>query len=528
MHWELQSSSSSGESRHCSDESRERTRGIDFESASHQHERSYLREDRMLVSTDDNREASGSIHDNARSSTNPPTLEELQHAGIVFHCETQERPPQASLTVWDTYPFKVAYRCIWLLVALATFSIMAIVIVEHRAWRSRAGRIPVPTSPVVQLPTSGPMAAPFTALPSGAPSVAPTMYPTIVTSTEQPTLRLEASTGSASTGTDSPSSTGFGFGSVNLFPAEDPLSARCFESTAELRAAVRSYLQDNSSDTSLAQTYGHPINAWCVDRLTDFSSVFYNTVFNEPINQWNVSRATSFDMMFASNPFFDQALPWDTSRATSMTAMFHAALSFNQPLPWDTGKVVAMSHMFAQTQTFSQPLEFDTAKVKSMAAMFADATAFDNELSFSSTSKVETMDLMFYHARSFQGDLPHFDTSAVTTMDSMFLSSSFHSNSIAQWNVSRVRNFHRMFESNKVFNVDLSSWHVGSSRNFDRMFQGATSFRQDLCAWGPLLRKAGLEPARMPSFYGTNCSQNGSPNLFLDPPTPLCFTCSAR
>jgi len=48
----------------------------------------------------------------------------------------------------------------------------------------------------------------------------------------------------------------------------------CFETNEELGAAVREYVKDPSSTSMVAETYGYPINTWCVDRVTSMDSIF--------------------------------------------------------------------------------------------------------------------------------------------------------------------------------------------------------------------------------------------------------------
>ena len=79
---------------------------------------------------------------------------------------------------------------------------------------------------------------------------------------------------------------------------------RSFETTEELYAAVDAYLEDNSSNTTVAATYGHPIGAWDVSRIEDFAELFstdrniLTLTFNEDVSEWDMSSATILRDMF--------------------------------------------------------------------------------------------------------------------------------------------------------------------------------------------------------------------------------------
>ena len=86
-----------------------------------------------------------------------------------------------------------------------------------------------------------------------------------------------------------------------------------------LYQAVRDYVsQDcaNNNNCAVGQTYGWPMNSWCVGKVTDMSYLFqFMEDFNEDISGW------------------------DTSNVENMNSMFHGARSFNGDLSaWDTAK----------------------------------------------------------------------------------------------------------------------------------------------------------------------------------------------
>lgn len=83
----------------------------------------------------------------------------------------------------------------------------------------------------------------------------------------------------------------------------------CFISNSELRQAVRSYVEDPRPESAVAEKYGWPIGAWCVDKIRDFSNVFTTRrTFNEDVSRWNMSQATSLYRMFDRAERFNQDL----------------------------------------------------------------------------------------------------------------------------------------------------------------------------------------------------------------------------
>jgi len=82
-----------------------------------------------------------------------------------------------------------------------------------------------------------------------------------------------------------------------LIPGSSADTGECFQLREELIAAVDAYLSDPSTDTVVANTYGHPIGDWCVNAIEDFSFLFDgfrnpNAIdFNEDLN-WCTCSAT--------------------------------------------------------------------------------------------------------------------------------------------------------------------------------------------------------------------------------------------
>jgi Mycoplasma protein of unknown function, DUF285 len=158
------------------------------------------------------------------------------------------------------------------------------------------------------------------------------------------------------------------------------IGVKCFESSEELRAAVKRYKSYTVIDMDMASLYGWPLNHWCVSNIEDFSNLFdRKTHFNEPLDGWDMSSATSVSGMFASAYQFNQSLAsWDVSKVTDFSRMFLAATHFNGNIQtWNTSQAVDMSYMFMHAHAFHQDVfrYWDVARVEHMEETFFDARA---------------------------------------------------------------------------------------------------------------------------------------------------------
>ena len=91
--------------------------------------------------------------------------------------------------------------------------------------------------------------------------------------------------------------------------------------------AVRDYMsQDcpNNNNCAVGQTYGWPMNSWCVGNVTDMSRLFEDMdTFNEDISAWDTSSVTNMRNMFQFAASFNHDLSsWNTSSVTLMFGMF--------------------------------------------------------------------------------------------------------------------------------------------------------------------------------------------------------------
>jgi surface protein len=218
------------------------------------------------------------------------------------------------------------------------------------------------------------------------------------------------------------------------------------------------------------------ITNWDTSRVTDMSSMFYNTKnFNQEL-KWDTSSVTDMNCMFFNLRRFNKELKWDTSNVTDMNRMFNYAKKFNKELKWDTSKVTAMNSMFYGAESFNKELKWDTSKVTDMSRMFQNAKKFNQELKWD-TSNVTDMGYMFNGAEVFNKELK-WDTSNVTDMKHMF-ANAISFNKQLEWNTSKVTDTSGMFSKAKNFNQELK-WDTSNVTNMSGMFSYATNFNHQL------------------------------------------------
>ena len=151
--------------------------------------------------------------------------------------------------------------------------------------------------------------------------------------------------------------------------------------------AVRDYVKQdcaNNNNCTVGQTYGWPMNSWCVGIVTDMTSLFSNMdTFNEDISGWDTSNVENMYYMFSGATSFNSDLSsWNISSVTTMGRMFYSATSFNGDLSsWDTSNVGNMEGMFGWATSFNSDLSsWDISSVTSMNWMFDGATSFNQDL----------------------------------------------------------------------------------------------------------------------------------------------------
>ena len=126
---------------------------------------------------------------------------------------------------------------------------------------------------------------------------------------------------------------------LSLFPTT---TFRCFEaddggSNGVLYNAVRAYVDQNCANNSICdigQTYGWPMNSWCVKNVKDMKGLFSGmNTFNENISDWDTSSVVNMAGIFYNATSFNNDLSsWNMSGVTYMTMLLWGAKSFNQDL----------------------------------------------------------------------------------------------------------------------------------------------------------------------------------------------------
>eukprot|EP00977_Amphora_coffeiformis_P021204 scaffold9027_cov174-Amphora_coffeaeformis.AAC.4 len=169
-------------------------------------------------------------------------------------------------------------------------------------------------------------------------------------------------------------------------PAPTPFMGRaCFVTALELRGAVDAYLEDPSGSLTAFQ-YGHPISSWCVQLISDFTSLFdadrnpLAATFNEGLSGWDLSGAITLERMFSGAREFNQDLSsWDTSNVISFLGTFNNCTAFNNDISgWDTSNAGSMAFMFNNATSFNQNIgPWITSNVRFFSAMFQRASSFN-------------------------------------------------------------------------------------------------------------------------------------------------------
>ncbi|KAL7533799.1 hypothetical protein ACHAXR_005449, partial [Thalassiosira sp. AJA248-18] len=226
-----------------------------------------------------------------------------------------------------------------------------------------------------------------------------------------------------------------------------------FVNKADLQQAITDYESCTDDNCTIAQTYGYPMNTWCVGNITDMSELFSGkSKFNEDISDWDTASVTTMsDMFYAASSFNKPIGGWNTSSVRTMGGIFWGASSFNQPIGgWDTSRVRNMQWMFARASKFDQPIEgWDTSSVNDMNYMFYQAYKFDRPLEGWDTSSVTDMSGMFHRASSFDQPIGGWNTSSVTDMSDMFLRASSFNKDLCAWGNS--------YSSNVVYSTMFSN-----------------------------------------------------------------------
>ena len=109
---------------------------------------------------------------------------------------------------------------------------------------------------------------------------------------------------------------GIGIGIVIGSPSFIHLAAaanQCFANLAELKTAVGQYVdqdcENNEDDCTVKNTYGYPINSWCVGSVTNMYQLFrFQSEFNSDISSWDVSNVINMASMSEGAMAFESDL----------------------------------------------------------------------------------------------------------------------------------------------------------------------------------------------------------------------------
>lgn len=116
----------------------------------------------------------------------------------------------------------------------------------------------------------------------------------------------------------------------------------CFEGGVGNRLCHTDTRTDPRECERVKETYGWPINSWCVGEVTDLHFLFVEKRdFNEDINGWDTSKVTDLYETFSYAESFNQDLSgWDVSRVTKMFGTFNGCTSFEGDIStWDTSSL---------------------------------------------------------------------------------------------------------------------------------------------------------------------------------------------
>jgi hypothetical protein len=116
----------------------------------------------------------------------------------------------------------------------------------------------------------------------------------------------------------------------------------------ELEKMIDSEIEKNGNKCSL--------NHIDVSKITDMSSLFYQSKFDGDISGWNVSNVEKMDAMFMASEFTGEngdISDWDVSNVTDMWGMFTRS-KFNGNIDdWDVSSISSM----ASNTFWDSPLE---------------------------------------------------------------------------------------------------------------------------------------------------------------------------
>ena len=252
---------------------------------------------------------------------------------------------------------------------------------------------------------------------------------------------------------------------------------KCFQDKQELQMAVDDYLslpEEGRATSIVAKVYGYPMGSWCVDRIDNFSYLFYQKKhFNEDLTFWRVEQATDMSAMFAEAAIFDGDLSlWNTFNTRSFRSMFERAYYFTgKGLEyWNTSSAVDMSKMFRMAKHFNANIDtWDTASVTNLSRFLYRAEAFDQPLNSWNVSSVQDLSFAFGFAKHFNQDLSQWQPISATTLRGAFQHADVFQQDLSQWSIFQVTDMDYLFQNTPVASNDALKENIQQSWNTNQV-----------------------------------------------------------
>ena len=145
------------------------------------------------------------------------------------------------------------------------------------------------------------------------------------------------------------------------------------KSRFELLKMIRSEIMEKGNNCSL--------NHIDVSKITDMSTLFFNSNFNGDISDWDVSNVEDMYGMFRGAKFFNGDISkWNVSKVIDMSYMFNKSVFNGEISKWNVGNVTDMSYMFFNSKFNNDISNWNVSNVEHMWSMF-DNSNFNQDIS---------------------------------------------------------------------------------------------------------------------------------------------------